>query len=233
MGLITGFIEGTVNYMDGATPKMLPFQDKVEEASFKYSGELLMSETFSAQGIKGASSACPFKEEASFELMTTNISWSFLQASVGQASSTRTAPIPVSFSGVVSDADTITLPSAPVTGQPLTVADELGVQYTVTVSGSTVTFANGNEGKKVTVSYFAAAAAGQRELALGKGERLGEFSVYGRFFGCPDTYLIYAKRVVVRPELDLGVGANPASAGMVLQCLRDDEGAFAYIIPLS
>lgn len=232
MGLITGFIEGTVNFMDGATPKLLPFQDKVEEASFKYSGELLMSETFSAQGIKGASSACPFSEEASFELKTTNISWAFLQASTGQASSTRTAPIPVSFSGVVSTNDTLTLPSAPA-GQPLTVADELGTQYTVTVSGSTVTFDNGNEGKKVTVSYFTAAADGQRELALGKGERLGEFSVYGRFFGCPDTYLIYAKRVIVKPELDLSVGANPASAGMTLQCLRDDEGAFAYIIPLS
>jgi hypothetical protein len=233
MGLITGFIEGTVTYMDGTTPKLLPFQDKVEEASFKYSGELLMSETFSAQGIKGASSACPFSEEASFELMTTNISWSFLQASVGQASSTRTAPIPVSYSGIIDADNELTLPSAPVAGQPITAADELGVQYTVTVTGSTAAFATGNAGKKVTVSYFAAAANGQRELALGKGERLGEFSVYGRFFGCPDTYLIYAKRVVVKPELDLGVGANPASAGMILQCLRDDDGAFAYIIPLS
>jgi hypothetical protein len=233
MGLITGFIEGTVSYMDNDTPKLLPFQDKVEEASFKYSGELLMSETFSAQGIKGASSACPFSEEASFELTTTNISWSFLQASVGQASSTRTAPIPVSFSGVVSESNTITLPSAPVTGQPITAADILGIQYAATASGATVTLPAGAAGKKVTIGYFASVPNDQRELALGKGQRLGEFSVYGRFFGCPDTYLIYAKRVVVKPELDLGVGDNPASAGMTLQCLRDDEGAFAYIIPLS
>lgn len=232
MGLITGFIEGTVNYMDGNTPKMLPFQDKVEEASFKYSGELLMSETFSAQGIKGASSACPFSEEASFELKTTNISWAFLQASVGQADSARTAPIPVSFSGITDGDAELTLPSAPASGLTVTASDEFGVQYEVTVTGSTVAFGDGQENKKVTVSYFTNPANNQRELALGKNERLGEFSVYGRFFGCPDTYLIYAKRVIVKPELDLGVGANPASAGMTLQCLRDADGAFAYIIPL-
>ena len=237
MGLLTGFIEGNVIYQDNGTPKLLPFADKTEEASFIYKGENLIVETFSQAGIKGASAACPYREEAMFELSTSNITFAYLQAATGQLASERTAAIPVTNSYVLSTVSgsdsTLVLPETPVTGTAIVVANEEGLQYAVTASSATLTFDDDYTGEKVTVSYFKAAAAGQKEIALGKAERTGEFSLYGRFFGCPDTYLIYAKRVIVQPNIDARVGSNPAKVGMTLQCLRDDDGAFAYVMPLA
>jgi len=94
--LLTGFIEGIITYNDGVA-KALPFQDKIEGATFKYMGESLEVETFSALGIKGRSQACPFREECSMELMSKDLAWSFLQAATNTIANDATQRQPVTF----------------------------------------------------------------------------------------------------------------------------------------
>lgn len=229
MGLITGFIEGTVTYDLDGTIQLLPFQDTIEEASFSYEGEILYSETFSNRGIKGASAACFHKEAAMFELSTSNINWAFLQASTAQRDEARVAPVPVTET-LVLDTGTVDLEFAPATGTAVIVANSEGTQFTSSVTGQTVTVTGGTDGERVTVSYSRDAGADERSIELGKNEKIRENAIYGRFFGCPDELLIVANRTVITPKLDLGVGDDAATAGMELKCLRDDNGVFASII---
>ena len=59
MGIITGFIEGLVKTNVAGQPYLLPFQDKIEGVTFTWESENITVETFSNQGIKGASEAYP------------------------------------------------------------------------------------------------------------------------------------------------------------------------------
>lgn len=235
MGLLTGFIEGAVAYDDGGNVTLLPFGDTIEEAEFSYEGELLFSETFSKKGIKGASAACFFKESASFMLKTTNITWSFLQASMAQRDELRASAIPVVESVVLTGTATFTatLEDAPVVGTQIQVADLEGNPFTATFTGSTVTVTGAGvaAGKRVVVRYQRA-TAGERSIEIGKAAKIKENSVYGRFYGCPDEYVIVANRTVIKPSLKANVGSKPAEASMELTCLRDDLGVFASIIQI-
>ena len=198
-------------------------------------GDLLFAETIGFDGIYGKSAACFHKREVGFKFMSQDISWSFLQLAMSQASTPRTAPVPVGKTLQVGAGGAVTLPSAPVSGQPIAVADIEGVDYAFTVSGSTVTITGPlpvpAEGSRVTVSYFEAAPAGAKEIAIGTGDIIKEVSLYGRFYGCPDSLLVIANRVVIKPTVTLGVkSGSAASAGLEAMALRDTLGNFAYII---
>lgn len=235
MGMITGFLEGLVTYNNG-TPKILPFQDKIEEVQFQFTSETLFVETFSASGVKGSSEACPYREEAMFMLSSKSLAWSFLQAASGYLAQDSTLPIRKSYSAVLRTTtgtpvvSTLTLPEVPRVGGTIQVSDLEGEDYTVTVAGATVTFATNLTGRKVTVSYEVLPEVGQQEIALGSGERLPEVGVYGTFFGCPDSYLIVANRGIIETNLDMSVGSDAATAAMTIRLLRDNEGNFARII---
>jgi hypothetical protein len=233
MGLLTGFIEGSVTYDDSGTLTLLPFQDTIEEATFEYNGELIFSETFSNRGIKGASAACFHKEEAKFLFNTTNINWAFLQTAMAQRDEARTAPVPVSQTLVAvanMAAVQVTLDFTPTTGTPITVANGDGVQFTGTATGAVVTIAGGTAGDSYTVAYFRDAGTDERSIEIGKNEKIRENAIYGRFYGCPDELLIVARRAVIQPSVSMGVGDNAAEAGLEAMCLRDEFGVFASII---
>lgn len=234
MGLYTGFIEGVATYTKSGDVKLLPFEDKIAEAELMINGDLLFAETIGFDGIYGKSAACFHKREVSFKFMSQDISWSFLQLAMSQASTARTAPVPVGKTLQVGASGAVTLPSAPVSGQPIAVADIEGVDMVFTVTGSTVTITGPTvpaQGSRVTVSYFEAAPTNAKEIAVGTGEIIKEVSLYGRFYGCPDSLLVIANRVVVKPTVTLGVkSGSAASAGLEAMALRDTLGNFAYIV---
>jgi len=234
--LLTGFIEGIITYNDGVA-KALPFQDKIEGATFKYMGESLEVETFSALGIKGRSQACPFREECSMELMSKDLAWSFLQAATNTIANDATQRQPVTFSAVLSTVNatpesTYTLPSTPAVGTAVYVTDLEGTQYDVTVTGTGVVFDADYTDTKVTFHYEIAPTGTNNEIQLGAGSKLGEIGLFGRFFGCPDSLLVRINRAIIDPNLEMGVESDPASASLVAKALRDPNGNFAVITRL-
>jgi hypothetical protein len=236
MGLFTGFIEGTVTYDDNGTLTLLPFQDTIAEAAFRYNGEVQMAETFSNAGVRGASAACFHREECFFDMSSENISWAFLQAVLAQRDEARTAPVPVTETLVAVTGTTnpeVTLSFTPATGTSITASDSDGVQFTATnPSGAIIDLgATAVVGDTYSVAYFRDAGASERSIEVGKNTgEIEEVSVYGRFKGCPDDLLIIANRAVIVPELTLGVGDNPAEASVSMPILRDSLGVFASII---
>lgn len=240
MGIITGFIEGIVTYDNAGTPEMLPFQDKIEGAKFNYLSETLKVETFSAQGVKGASAACPFREECMWELMSKDIAWSFLQAVTATLDEAATVAYRTSDTVVLSTDDgndsTIELGIAPAAGFDVIVSDLNGDQYAADLSGSTVTLTGAGiiAGTKVTVSYGTTPGASAREINLGAGTtKLTEVGLYGTFYACPDSLLIVSNRVSIEANLNMEVGESPAEAVLKGTALRDSTGSFARILNLN
>lgn len=251
LGLLKGFIQGTVWSGSGSTRIMLPFQDTVISAGFTYTGELVMTETFSDQGILGASGACLQKEECGFTMETTDLSWSFLQAATLSSAATRTKPVLVTetFTATTTSGtepnivSTLTLTHTPVTteaavteaGLPtvgVSAANIDGGQLVATLSGSTVTLDDDYTGDRITVQYLRAALTNEEVIYLGSGARTQEVGVYGTFFGCPGSLLIVAPKCAVKPNLNMGVSSgNTASAQLELMALRQN-GYFAEITRL-
>lgn len=238
--IITGFIEGIIRTTTAGDEIILPFSDKIEGVTFRWESENTIVETFSQQGIKGATAACPFREMGSIEFRSKALAWSFLQAATGYLDQEATDPEPVTFSTVLSqtsgspgsEVSTITLPSTPVVGLSVLVADEDGKQIAGTVSGTTVTLTENLTNQKVTVNYFKTPIADTRQIALGAGTRIGEVAVYGQFFGCPGSILMYANRGVIKSALEFGIETDAAQAALTIDLLRDDKGAFAYLTKL-
>lgn len=249
LGLLKGFIQGCVYSGSGTTRTLLPFQDTVLSATFTYTGELAMAETFSDQGVLGASQACLQKEECGFSMETNDISWSFLQASTLSNSETRTKPVLVTETFTASDvagdpaATTLTLTHTPVTTAPelaeaglpavgVVVANIDGTQITPSLSGSLVTLDADYSGDRITVQYLRAPLTGEEVIYLGSGTRREQVGVYGTFFGCPGSLLIVAPKAAVVPSLNFGVSSgNTASAQLELKVLREN-GYFAEITRL-
>lgn len=238
MGILTGFIEGVVTYSNDGTPELLPFQDKIEGATFRYQGESIDVETFSAEGIKGLSASCPFRQMAEFELMSKDLAWSFLQAATGYLAKTSTLPVFATESFVVPAPVTpatdsvVTLSNTPLLTEDIYASDINGLQYDISVSGDEVTFDGDQSGNKVTIHYFYAPPVGTAEIALGSSQSIGEIGVYGRFFGCPESLLVVAKRGIIIPNLEMAVESDGAQASLTVKCMRDENGDFARIIRL-
>ena len=247
LGILKGYVNGTVWEGKGASRIMLPFQDTVVEAEFTYTGELVMTETFSEQGILGASAACLQKEACGFTLSSDDLSWSLLQAATLSSAAERTAPVMVTetvvLSQVATDVSTYTLQYTPVTTAPeleaaglptvgVSVAGIDGEQYTPTIAGSVVTLDDDYTGESVTFQYLRAPLTGEETIYLGQGARRQNVGVYGRFFGCPGSLLIVAPNCAVNPNLAMGVSdGNIASVGLELMALRTN-GYFAEITRL-
>ena len=236
--IVTGFIEGLV-IPTGASPTVLPFANKIGEATFRYNSSNLMVETFSTQGIKGASASCPFREECSIELTSQNLAWSFVQAATNTLAQNNTLPLPTSISLVLSTfvAGNSTAVLTDVTAStilPVYAADEDGVQYPITVAvadgDTTFTFTGLHTGKKVTIFYHVAASGTNNLIRLGSGTKLGEIGVYGRFFGCPSNYQVVIPRGIIEANLELSVGENPGTASLTVKALQDNNGDYAYMI---
>lgn len=248
LGILKGFVQGSVWSGKGNTRVFLPFQDTILEAKFMYSGEIVEAKTFSDAGILGTSNACLQSEEAGFEMSTGDISWSMLQAATLSSAQSRTTPVLVTetftASTLVAGDSTVTLSATPVIdnaaaeaiyGLPdagFSVADIDGVQIVGTLAGSVFTLDGDMTGQNITVQYLRAPLAAEEVIYLGSGERRQEVGVYGKFFGCPGSLLIVAPKCAVVPSLDFGVsGGNTATAGLKLQCIRSN-GYFAEITRL-
>lgn len=240
--IITGYIEGALTFDNEGNVEMLPFADKVGTATFRYASESLISETFSSQGIKGASDACPFREECSMELSSDNLAWSFLQACFNTLAEDSDRAARDQVSVVLSDTtgtepsivSTYTLTGIVVSAlDSVYVADENGTQYTVTatVSGSDteIEFDDDYTGQKVTISYVVAATGTGNLIKVGSGTKLGEIGLYGRFKGCPNNLLVAIPRAIIQSNVEMSVGDGAASAGLTATALRDNLGNFAYI----
>jgi len=237
MGIITGFIEGIAVYDSAGNPQLLPFQDKIEGAKFNYASETLKVETFSSGGIKGNSAACPFREECSWELMSKDISWAFLQAVTATLDQASTIAYRTSDTVVLSTNDgtdsTIELGTAPAAGITVLVSDLNGTTYQADLSGSTVTLTGEGDltGTKVTVSYGTTPGVSAREIDLGgSANKLTEIGLYGTFFSCPNSLIIVSNRVSIEANLNMEVGEGPAEAILKGTALRDSTGSFARII---
>lgn len=251
LGLLKGFAEGTVWSGDGDSRILLPFQDTILEAEFTYTGDLVMSETFSSQGILGASAACLQKEACGFNMTSDNLSWSMLQAATLSTAATRTDPVMVietitareTDDGGGSPVTTVTVSNTPVTttadldnyGLPASgvkVANIDGVQLAATVSGSIITLDDNYSGDAITVQYLRDPLTEEEVIYLGQGQRRENVGVYGRFFGCPGSILIVAPNCAVNPNVSMGVSdGSTASLSIELMCLRTN-GYFAEITRL-
>jgi hypothetical protein len=244
MGLMTGFIEGIIKLTDDNQLKMLPFQDKIEGASFKYVTENIISETFGPDGMKGASESCPYRHECSIEISSKNIAWSLMQAATNtlardaEVDTTRTYSTVLQAADITTGTATLDVTWTPVVGTTVVVADIDGNQYDATwTAGSAGPPVVPNEleiegvtaGLKVTISYVEAATGTNNEIALGTGPKLGEIGFYGRFSGCPDTYLVQINRAVIQANLDMSVETEAATASFMAMALRDPAGNFATI----
>lgn len=241
MGIVTGFIEGIITYNDGEA-KALPFQDKIEGVTFNYSTESLLVETFGSDGMKGASEACPYRHECSFEFTSKNLAWSFLQAATNTLArdaelvSNETYSYVLTADDITASVATLDVTWTPAAGTDVVVSDILGTQYPTTfTAGSPNTLEIGDvstpavAGTKVTINYKEAASGTNNEIALGSGTKLGEIGVYGRFFGCPDSYLIQSNRGIIDANLSFGVETDAATAALTVTCLRDPNENFAVI----
>lgn len=252
LGILKGFIQGTVWEGQGSERIMLPFQDTIIQAEFTYSGELVMTETFSDQGILGASAACLQKESCGFTLSSDDLSWSLLQAATLSTAverdepvlvtqtftvnqTTGTSPDPIVSTLTLSHVPVVTAPEVAAAGLPavgLSVANIDGVQIAATLTGSVVTLDDDYTGDSVTVQYLRAPLTGEEVIYLGQGQRRQEVGIYGQFFGCPGSLLIVAPKCAVTPNLTLGVSdGSVASVGLELMALRQN-GYFAEITRL-
>ena len=247
LGILKGFVNGTVWEGEGASRIMLPFQDTVVQAEFTYTGDLVMTETFSEQGILGASAACLQKEACGFTLSSDDLSWSLLQASTLSSAVERTKPVMVTETITLNQLDegnsTHTLAYTPVVTAPelaeaglptvgLSVAGIDGQQLTPTIAGSIVTLDDDYTGDNVTFQYLRAPLTGEETIYLGSGDRRQNVGVYGKFFGCPGSLLIVAPNCAVNPNLAMGVSdGSIASVGLELMALRTN-GYFAEITRL-
>lgn len=236
IGLLKGFAEGAVFSGVGNTRILLPFQDTVVAAEISYTGELAIAETFSAQGVLGASQACLQKEEVTVTISSSDLSWSMLQAATLSEAEERTAPVLVSetftASEVTTGNTTHTLKHTPVTtveavtaaGLPtsgVSVANLDGNQIVGTLGGSVLTLDDDYTGDSLTVQYLRAPLTNEEVIYLGSGERRDQVGFYGRFFGCPGSILVVAPRCAVKPALSMGVSSgNTATVGLELQALR-------------
>lgn len=235
-GIYTGFVEGLVRQNAGVNT-VLPFGDKVGTASFIYTSENVIVETFSSQGIKGASGSCPLREACSIELSSENLAWSFLEAAFNTLAIDADRPQEQSISVVLSELVTTnsvyTLPFEVSAASAVEAADEDGIQYPVTaVIGTgvtTVTFEGDLTGEKVTIFYSVAPTGLNNQLSIGSGTKLGEVGVYGRFSGCPDNILVTIPRGIIQSNVNMGAGDGAASAAMTINALRDAFGNFAYL----
>lgn len=235
--IVTGFIEGLIK-TNGTEVIVLPFADKIGGATFRYTSENLMVETFSSQGIKGASGSCPFREECSIELTSENLAWAFLQAATNTLAEDSDQVLPQSVSVVLTDLD-VTVSEYTLAGVVASVAgdiyaaDEDGIQYDVSaavVGPDTVfTFDADLTGQKVTIFYTVAASGTNNLIKLGSGTKLGEIGVYGRFFGCPENYQVTIPRGIIQSNLEMTVGDNPGSASLTVMALRNNLGDYAYL----
>lgn len=247
LGILKGFVNGSVWEGEGNSRILLPFQDTVIQAEFTYTGELVTTETFSDQGILGASAACLQKEACGFTLSSDDLSWSMLQASTLSTAVERAKPVMVTETVVLSQLDvansTYTLQYTPVVTAPeleeaglpdvgVSVAGIDGQQLTPTLSGSIVTLDDDYTGDSVTLQYLRAPITGEETIYLGQGARRQNVGVYGKFFGCPGSLLIVAPNCAVNPNLSMGVSdGNIASVGLELMALRTN-GYFAEITRL-
>lgn len=234
--LITGFIEGLIKYDDVGTIKVLPFQDKIEGFGINYVTEAQFVETFSANGIKGASAACPFREELTVSMNSSNLAWSFLQAAFQTIANDASEPYTMSESVVLSETDgtdsTMSLSYTPSTDPtvdgPIAATAE-GEQLPITVAGTTVTFTGDLTGQKVTVTYSVDPSGTNNEIQIGGGQKILNVGIYGQFFGCPDSWLVAIPQAQLTANVNLEVGDNPASASLEARALRDAKGNFAYL----
>lgn len=252
LGIIKGFAEGGV-YINPASGDriLLPFPD-VTEASLSYSGDLAVSETFNGAGILSASRACLAREELSMTLNTNSLTWSHLQVaatSTGQASTAnrlKQDEIVLTEVDGSSGNSTFTTSQTPLSdpadlealGLPTIgaiVSDEDGNQLTLS------TFATGSgeldadfTGTRIYVQYGVAPSANDREILLGgSANRFTNTGVYGRFFGCPGTFLVVMDDAAIAPGVDASVnGTDPLSLGVTLQGIRGSKGYLAKIIQL-
>lgn len=247
LGILKGFINGTVWEGKGAERIMLPFQDTVIQAEFTYTGELVMTETFSQQGILGASAACLQKEACGFTLSSDDLSWSMLQAATLSSAAARTEPIMVTETLVASQLSTgntvltaahapvVTAPEVNAAGLPasgVSAANIDGIQIVATVAGSTITLDDDYTGETISIQYLREPLANEEVIYLGAGDRRQEVGIYGQFFGCPGSLLIVAPKCAVKPNLTLGVSdGNIANVGLELMALREN-GYFAEITRL-
>jgi hypothetical protein len=247
LGILKGFVNGTVWAGEGSSRIMLPFQDTVVQAEMTYTGELVMTETFSGQGILGASGACLQKEAVGFTLSSDDLSWSLLQAATLSEAVEREEPVlvteTVTLVDVVATESTLTTQYTPVVtpaklvavGLPsngISVAGIDGEQYVATISGSLVTLDDDYTGKTVTIQYLRAPITGEEVIYLGSGARRQNVGIYGKFFGCPGSILVVAPYCAVKPNLSLGVSSGSiASVGLELMALRRN-GYFAEITRL-
>ena len=235
--IISGFLEGLIRRTNTSEEfEILAFADKVGNAQLTYTTENLTVETFSANGLLGLSGSCPIREALTITLESQNLAWAFLQAATNTLAQDADFQIPESFSVVASTVDatpatTIELPSTPAVGTEVIVADEDGIQYPVdTVSGTTVTLTQDITGTKVTVQWVPDPTGTNNQLSLGAGSKLGEVGVFGRFFGCPETYKVAVPRGIIQANLDLSVdGSSPGTAALTIQALRDNNGNFGYL----
>jgi hypothetical protein len=238
--IVTGFIEGLIK-TNGTEVIVLPFADKIGGATFRYASENLMVETFSQQGIKGASGSCPFREECSMELTSENLAWSFLQAATNTLAEDSDQLRSRSISVVLTDTDDGPPEVSEYVLDDVEVsllgdvyaADEDGIQYDVevAVSGgdSTFTFDADLTGKKVTIYYQLAASGTNNLIKFGSGQKLGEVGVYGRFFGCPENYQVVIPRGIIQSNLEMSAGDGPGSAALTVMALRNNVGDYAYL----
>jgi hypothetical protein len=247
IGLLKGFAQGAVWEGQGGSRILLPFQDTVISATMAYTGELAMTETFSDQGILGASQACLQKEAVEFTLESSDLSWSMLLAATLSSSVARTAPVMVSETFTASDVDddntvhllsavpVVTAPELVAAGLPgsgVSVADINGSQIVGTLTGSTLTLDDDYTGSAITVHYLRAPLDGEETIYLGSGDRREQVGFYGKFFGCPGSLLVVAPRCAVQPNLSAGVSdGSTASLGLSLKALRTN-GYFAEITRL-
>lgn len=234
--IITGIINGLITYNRDGSPRLLPFQDAIEEATFRYASESLMVETFGADGMKGASAACPYRHECSMEFMTKNLAFSFLQAAMATLARDAEVNEQVTYnyvlqaSDITGDVASLDVTWTPVVGTDVTVGDKDGKPYPVTfTSGSPNTLEFGSAdfpavvGTKISVSYFTAPTGTNNEIAIGSGNQLSTVGVYGVFRGCPESYKITIPKGNLNASLEMSVGSDAASANTVITALRDER----------
>lgn len=237
--IVTGFIEGLIKVI-GTEVIVLPFADKVGGATLTYTTENLMVETFSQQGIKGASGSCPFRESLSIEFTSENLAWAFMQAATNTlaedsdlARSDSVSVVLTQTSGTPTVSTYVLTGVEASTSGEIYAADEDGIQYDVsaTVAGgnTTFTFDANLTGQKVTIFYQLSASGTNNLLKLGSGQKIGEVGVYGTFFGCPESYRVTIPRGIIQANLEMAVGENPGSATLTVMALRNDLGDYGYI----
>lgn len=245
--LFTGILEGGITFSNNGTPNFLPFSNKLMKVNLKYEGTLVSAETFSSRGVSGASASCLTSEKMTIMLESEDITWAFLTAAAGTIPELNTAPIHREITAKIGATQTtITLPSAPVTGQPIYVADETGKQVATSNVGAVVTFTTPSQaqGKVVTVIYFEAATLTSEVMKIGSGRKISEMSLYGRFRGCGDVLgngandnsgdLIWiAERCANKPGFELNAEAGQKSkATLELDVLRDTSGDYVRLYAL-